>query len=166
MDPVVAMVGLVALYAAAEYGGAVSAILINSPGTATAVATAWDGYPLTKAGRASEALTVSIVASGLGMVVSTAFLVITAVPLSELALRFGPGEYFALGIVGLSLISGLSGGLPVKAMVSMAIGLALDTVGLDVQTGTPRVTGGTRISLKACRWCRLCWGFMPWPRFW
>lgn len=142
MDPVVAMVGLVALYAAAEYGGAISAILINSPGTAAAVATAWDGYPLTKAGRASEALTVSIVASGLGMVVSTAFLVVTAVPLSELALRFGPGEYFALGIVGLSLVSGLSGGSPVKAMVSMSIGLAVATVGLDVQTGTPRFTGG------------------------
>lgn len=142
MDPVVAMVGLVALYAAAEYGGAISAILINSPGTAAAVATSWDGYPLTKAGRASEALTVSIVASGLGMAVSTAFLVITAVPLSELALRFGPGEYFALGIVGLSLVSGLSGGSPVKAMVSMAIGLALATVGLDVQTGVPRFTAG------------------------
>ncbi|RGP38022.1 tripartite tricarboxylate transporter permease [Pseudotabrizicola alkalilacus] len=142
MDPVVSIVGLVALYVAAEYGGAISAILINSPGTAAAVATAWDGYPLTKSGRAGEALTVSIVSSGMGIVVSTLFLVATAVPLSEFALKFGPGEYFALALVGLSLVSGLSTGSPVKGAIAMFIGLALATVGLDVQTGVPRFTGG------------------------
>lgn len=142
MDPVVSIVGLVALYVAAEYGGAISAILINSPGTAAAVATAWDGYPLTKEGRAGEALTVSIVSSGMGIVVSTLLLVATAVPLSEFALRFGPGEYFALALVGLSLVSGLSAGSPVKGAIAMFIGLAIATVGLDVQTGVPRFTGG------------------------
>ena len=142
MDPVVSIVGLVALYVAAEYGGAISAILINSPGTAAAVATAWDGYPLTKAGRAGEALTVSIVSSGMGIIISTAFLVATAVPLSEFALRFGPGEYFALALVGLSLVSGLSTGSPLKGAVAMFLGLALATVGLDVQTGVPRFTAG------------------------
>ena len=60
LDPLVSIVGLVALYAAAEYGGAITAILINSPGTAAAVATAWDGYPLSQQGRAGEALMVSI----------------------------------------------------------------------------------------------------------
>ncbi|MWB78003.1 hypothetical protein GLS40_08220 [Pseudooceanicola sp. 216_PA32_1] len=142
MDPVVSIVGLVALYAAAEYGGAITAILINSPGTAAAVATSWDGYPLTQQGRAGEALTVSILSSGAGIFVSTLLLVITAVPLSEFALRFGPGEYFALALVGLSLVAGLSDGSPLKGTVAMGIGLALATIGLDVQTGTPRFTMG------------------------
>ncbi len=142
MDPVVSIVGLVALYAAAEYGGAITAVLINSPGTAAAVATAWDGYPLTQKGRAGEALSISIISSGTGIFISTLLLMLTAIPLSELALRFGPGEYFALALVGLSLVAGLSEGSPLKGAVSMAIGLALATIGLDVQTGVPRFTGG------------------------
>ena len=141
MDPVVSIVGLVALYAAAEYGGAITAVLINSPGTAAAVATAWDGYPLTQQGRAAEALTVSIISSGVGILIATAFLIVTAVPLSEFALNFGPGEYFALALVGLSLVAGLSDTSPVKGMVGMGIGLAMATVGLDVQIGVPRFTG-------------------------
>ena len=142
MSPVVSIVGLVALYAAAEYGGAITAVLINSPGTAAAVATAWDGYPLTQQGRASEALSISIISSGVGIFVSTALLIVTAVPLSEIALLLGPGEYFALALVGLSLVAGLSDGSPLKGAVSMAIGLAMATVGLDMQTGVPRFTGG------------------------
>ena len=142
MDPVVSIVGLVALYAAAEYGGAITAVLINSPGTAAAVATAWDGYPLTQQGRANEALTVSIISSGVGILVSTVMLIVTAVPLSEFALKLGAGEYFALALLGLSLVAGLSEGSPLKGMVAMGIGLAMATVGLDVQVGTPRFTGG------------------------
>lgn len=143
MDPLVAIVGLVALYAAAEYGGAITAILINSPGTAAAVATAWDGYPLTQQGRASEALSVSIISSGTGLFISTSLLILTAIPLSEFALRFGPGEYFALALVGLSLVAGLSDSSPLKGAVAMGIGLALATIGLDAQTGTPRFTGSS-----------------------
>lgn len=142
MDPVVSIVGLVALYAAAEYGGAISAILINSPGTPAAVATSWDGYALTKKGRAGEALSVSIVASGAGIFVASTFLVLTAVPLSELALKVGPGEYFALALLGLSLVAGLAGGSALKATLAMGIGLILATIGLDVQTGVPRFTAG------------------------
>lgn len=145
LDPVVSIVGLVALYAAAEYGGAITAILINSPGTSAAVATAWDGYPLTQQGRAGEALMVSIVASGIGIFVSALFLLFTAVPLSELALSFGPGEYFALAFVGLSLVVGLAEGLVVKGAVAMGIGLALATVGLDTQTGVPRFAVSTEL---------------------
>ncbi|QXC49356.1 tripartite tricarboxylate transporter permease [Agrobacterium salinitolerans] len=145
LDPVISIVGLVALYAAAEYGGAITAILINSPGTSAAVATAWDGYPLTQQGRAGEALMVSIIASGIGIFVSALFLLFTAVPLSELALRFGPGEYFALAIVGLSLVVGLAEGLVVKGAIAMGIGLALATVGLDTQTGTPRFAVSTEL---------------------
>lgn len=138
LDPVVSIVGLVSLYAAAEYGGAISAVLINSPGTAAAVATAWDGYPLSKQGRAGEALNASILASGTGLFVSTLLLALTAIPLSEFALNFGPTEYFALAVLGLSLVSGLTSGTPVKGAVAMGIGLMLATIGLDSQTGVPR----------------------------
>ncbi|SEO02369.1 tripartite tricarboxylate transporter permease [Pseudomonas sp. NFACC39-1] len=138
LDPLVSIVTLVSLYAAAEYGGAISAILINSPGTAAAVATSWDGFPLTQQGKAGVALTISIVSSGIGIFISAVLLFLTAVPLSEFALNFGPTAYFALALVGLSLVSTLSNGAPVKGAIAMAIGLALATVGLDSQTGTPR----------------------------
>lgn len=138
MDAVPAIVMLVSLYAAAEYGGAITAVLINSPGTAAAVATAWDGYPLTQKGKAGVALNISIVTSGCGIIVSVILLMVTAIPLSEFALRFGPGEYFALALVGLSLVSGLSDGSALKGAIAMGLGLALATIGLDTQTGVPR----------------------------
>ncbi len=88
---------------------------------------------------------VSIIASGIGIFVSALFLLFTAVPLSELALSFGPGEYFALAFVGLSLVVGLAEGLVVKGAVAMGIGLALATVGLDTQTGVPRFAVSTEL---------------------
>jgi putative tricarboxylic transport membrane protein len=138
LDPVVSIVTLVALYAAAEYGGAISAILINSPGTAAAVATSWDGYPLTQQGKAGAALNISIISSGIGIALSTLFLFVTAVPLSEFALNFGPTAYVGLALVGLSLVSTFSGDAPLKGFIALGIGLALATVGLDTQTGVPR----------------------------
>lgn len=138
VDPVAAMVGLVALYAAAEYGGAITAILINTPGTAAAVATAWDGYPMACRGEAGFALNVSIVTSGIGALISTALLIFTAVPLSEFALSFGPAEYCALGLFGLSLIGSLSSGSAMRGLFSLFIGLAVALIGLDPVSGVPR----------------------------
>lgn len=138
MDPIVSIVTLIALYAAAEYGGAISAILLNSPGTAAAVATSWDGYPLTQKGQAGAALNVSIVSSGFGIFISAFFLFLTAVPLSEFALSFGPTAYFAIALVGLSLVSSFSGKSVLKGAIAMGIGLGLATIGLDSQTGVPR----------------------------
>ena len=138
LDPLVSIVTLISLYAAAEYGGAISAILINSPGTAAAVATSWDGFPLTQQGKAGVALNISIISSGLGIFISAFLLLVTAVPLSEFALSFGPTAYFALAVLGLSLVSTLSNGSAAKGAIAMGIGLALATVGLDTQTGIPR----------------------------
>lgn len=138
MDPLVSIVMLVALFAAAEYGGAISGILLNSPGTAAAVATTWDGYPLTKQGKTGIALNISIISSGIGIFVSTILLFLTAVPLSEYALNFGPSAYFALALLGLSLVSSFSSGSLLKGALAMGLGLALATVGLDSQTGVPR----------------------------
>ncbi|WP_108259175.1 tripartite tricarboxylate transporter permease [Mangrovicoccus ximenensis] len=138
MDPVVAIVTLVALYVAAEYGGAISAVLINSPGTVSAVPTSWDGYPMTLQGKAGMALNISIMASGIGILLSAVLLALTAVPLAELALILGPAEYFALALLGLTFTAGLSQGSALKGAVAMGLGLALATVGLDGQSGLPR----------------------------
>ncbi|NLU99149.1 hypothetical protein B6N13_13780 [Marinomonas sp. UCMA 3892] len=138
VDPLVAVVTLVSLYAAAEYGGAISAILINSPGTAAAVATSWDGYPLTQKGKAGVALNISIISSGIGIFISTILLFFTAVPLSEFALNFGPEAYFSLALMGLSLVSIFASGSLIKGGIAMMIGLGLATIGLDAQTGVPR----------------------------
>ena len=138
VDPLVAVVTLVSLYAAAEYGGAISAILINSPGTAAAVATSWDGYPLTRQGKAGLALNVSIISSGIGIFISTILLFFTAVPLSEFALNFGPEAYFSLAVMGLSLVSIFSTGSLIKGGIAMMVGLGLATIGLDAQSGVPR----------------------------
>ncbi|WP_417277060.1 tripartite tricarboxylate transporter permease [Castellaniella sp.] len=138
VDPVVAMVGLIGLYMAAEYGGAISAVLLNTPGTAAAVATAWDGYPMARKGHAAFALQISIIASGIGAFLSTLFLITTAVPLSEFALQFGAAEYCGLGLLGLSLVTSLGGGSIWRGMVSLFLGVFVAVIGLDPVNGTPR----------------------------
>lgn len=138
MDAVPAMLMLVCLYIAAEYGGGITAILINAPGTPAAAATALDGYPLAKRGEAGKALTISILASGWGSLISSILLVFTAIPMAKVALSFGPAEYFALAVFGLSLISSLSEGSLIKGILGMCFGLILITIGMDPVNGVPR----------------------------
>lgn len=140
MDPVFSMIMLVALYMAAEYGGGITAILLNAPGTPAAAATAFDGYPLAKSGQSGKALSISILASGFGALLSTILLMLTAIPLAAFALAFGPSEYFALSVFGLSLVSSLGGKSLLKGLLGMIIGLLLVTIGLDPINGTPRFT--------------------------
>ncbi|MCF6411596.1 tripartite tricarboxylate transporter permease [Pseudalkalibacillus salsuginis] len=138
MEPVMAMILIVSLYMAAEYGGGITAILLNAPGTPAAAATAFDGFELTKRGEAGKALTISIVASAIGALISSILLIFTAVPMASFALEFGPTEYFALAIFGLSLVSSLSQESLLKGMLSMLLGLLIITIGLDPVMGTPR----------------------------
>lgn len=138
MEPVPALILLVSLYVAAEYGGGITAILLNAPGTPAAAATALDGYPLATRGQAGKALTISILASGVGALVSAVLLIFTAVPMAAMALQFGPLEYFALAIFGLSLISSLSEGSIVKGFIAMFFGLLIISVGIDPIVGVPR----------------------------
>jgi putative tricarboxylic transport membrane protein len=138
VNPIVSIVSLVALYSAAEYGGAITSILVNAPGSSASIATAWDGYPMTRRGEAGAALNISIVTSGIGAFLSAFMLALTAIPLAEFALSFGPTELFALAILGLSLVSSLSQGSALKGALSMFIGLALAMIGLDTQSGVPR----------------------------
>ncbi|MFC4736873.1 tripartite tricarboxylate transporter permease [Bacillus daqingensis] len=138
MDPIPGLILLITLYVAAEYGGGITAILLNAPGTPAAAATAFDGYPMTKQGEAGKALTISIVASAIGALISAILLIFTAVPVAGFALQFGPAEYFALAIFGLSLVSSLSQGSMLKSLIAMLFGLLIITIGIDPVDGVVR----------------------------
>lgn len=138
LDPVVSIVMLVTLYMAAEYSGAIPAILVNTPGEPSSAVTALDGYPMRMRGEAGEALTLSILASAFGSVLSTILLIFTVRWMTGVALAFGPAEYFALAVLGLSLVSTLSGHSVTRGFVALLFGLLLTTIGTDPVDGIPR----------------------------
>ncbi|SHE31438.1 putative tricarboxylic transport membrane protein [Desulfofundulus australicus DSM 11792] len=142
MDPASGLIMLGAIYSGAIYGGSNSAILINTPGTPSAVATTFDGWPMCRAGKADEALNTSLIASAFGGLVGTLFLLFLAAPLARLALKFGAPEFFWLCIFGLSTIAAMSTGNVFKGLVSGALGLLVSTIGLDPIEGVPRFTFG------------------------
>ncbi|HET8727421.1 MAG TPA: tripartite tricarboxylate transporter permease [Alphaproteobacteria bacterium] len=142
LPPSVSFNLLVSLYLAAEYGGSISAILIGTPGTAAATATVIDGYPLNQKGKGALALHTSLAASTFGGVVGGIALIVFSQPLVAFALRFGPPEYFALGIFGLTLIASLSGDTIIKGLATALIGLLLVGVGVDPISGVARFTFG------------------------
>jgi len=143
MDPIPAFLMMIGLYMAAEYGGSITSIAIGVPGTPPAVPTVWDGFPLTQKGLPGKALGTSIIASTVGGMIGTVILIVACAPIAAFALRFGPAEYFALGVFGLSIVASLAGKSLVKALISVVIGLLVCVVGVDVFTGYPRFTFGT-----------------------
>jgi len=142
MDPTVALMMLAGVYIGAMYGGSITAILISTPGTPGAAATVIDGYELHKRGQSGKALGVSLITGTIGGIASVFILVGLAVPLSKVALAFGPPEYFALGVFGLSLISSFVGRDLVKGAISGLLGLIVATAGTDPFSGTPRFAFG------------------------
>ncbi len=142
MEPLNALILLGAVYAAANYGGTITAIAINTPGTPSAIVSTFDGYPLTQRGEPGRALGTSVIASTVGGLFGTIILIFFSVPLAKAALKFGPAEYFALAVFGLTIISSLSRGNYLKAFIATLIGLLLNTVGMDPFTGYLRFTFG------------------------
>ena len=142
MDPSAALMMLAGIYYGCMYGGAVTAILLNTPGDAAAVMTVLDGYPMARKGRAGAALAIAAVSSFIAGTLGITALAFVAVPLSELALKFGPAEYFTLILFALTTVSALTGESIAKGMMATCIGLAISTVGLDLQSGTARFTLG------------------------
>ncbi len=140
MHPAMAIVLLMSIYIGANYGGSITAVTINTPGTPSAVVTSFDGYPLAKKGRAGEAMGISLYASAIGGVLSTIILMLFSVPLSKVALKFWPSEYFALCILGLTTVATLGGKKWQKALVAVLFGLLLNTIGLDPILGVSRFT--------------------------
>ena len=143
LDPTPALLMMVSIYMAAEYGGSITAIAIGVPGSSPALATTFDGYAMTRRGEAGRALGISLFSSMSGGLLGTVLLVLALGPLSRAAIAFGPAEYFGLGVFGLSIVANLVGKDPFKGVVSALLGLLFFVVGLDVLTGAPRLTFGT-----------------------
>jgi putative tricarboxylic transport membrane protein len=142
MDPTVALVMMAGVYYGAIFGGSSSSILLNAPGVAGTVATAFDGYPMAQQGKAGKALAIAAIASFTGGTVSVILLMLFTPVLSAVAVSFGPAEYFALMFMGLTAISSLSDGSTIKAFISATLGFIVVTIGIDSQTGTSRFTFG------------------------
>ena len=138
LSPESGIVLLTGVYCAGTYAGSISAVLINTPGTPSSVATAWDGYPLTCNGRSYEALGIALHASVLGGLISTIALIFFAPMLAKTALAFGPPETFALTFFGLMIISRVSGKSLIKGLVAALFGLLIATVGVDPIMGVSR----------------------------
>ncbi|MBI3936562.1 MAG: tripartite tricarboxylate transporter permease [Betaproteobacteria bacterium] len=131
---------LAAAYVGAEYGGSISAIFINTPGTPGAIVTVLDGYQMTKRGYPVKALCASLVPGTVAGVLANVALITISVPLVEFALRFGAAEYFALGVFGLSIIASLASDDWRKGVLAAGIGLFLAVIGTDAIVGFPRFT--------------------------
>jgi putative tricarboxylic transport membrane protein len=164
MDPATGLLALGALYTAAIFGGANSAILINTPGTPAAIATTFDGYPLTLKGDADRALITALVASVVGGIIGTLFLIFLSEPLANFALRFGPPENFWLAIFGLTIIGSLAGNSLIKGLIGGAFGLLLALIGLDPVTGYPRFTFGIRNLIEGINLLPAMIGFFSIPQ--
>ena len=132
LPPESALILLAAVYLGCEYGGRISAILINVPGDAGAIMTTLDGYPLAKQGKAGIALSLSAVSSFVGATIATIGVVLFAPLLAKWAISFGPAEYFVLMVFAITCLSGLVGDQPVKTGIAALIGLGLATVGVGV----------------------------------
>ena len=142
LDPIPALVLLTSTYVGAEYGGSIPAILIRTPGTNASVATMIDGYEMKKLGKAGEALGISLQASSVGNFAGILCVILLTQPLSKLALAFHPTSYFALGILGLSVIVSVSEGSLLKGLIGALMGLMIATIGTDPVSGVGRFTYG------------------------
>jgi putative tricarboxylic transport membrane protein len=143
MEPVTAIVMLASVYVGAEYGGSIPAILIRTPGTNAAAATVIDGFEMHRQGRGGEALGISLVSGLVGGLFGLALLVLLTEPLARLALAFTPPAYFGLGVLGLSVIAGLSGKSLLKGLIAGLLGFMIATIGTDPVSGVPRFTFGS-----------------------
>jgi putative tricarboxylic transport membrane protein len=142
IDATGAIIMLSAIYYGAMYGGTLTSVLVNVPGEAASAITCLDGYAMAKKGRAGPALAVAAIGSFIGGTIATMGLVLLAAPLTALALKFGPPEFFSLMLVGLSLVIGLAGRSIALALISATLGLLVAMVGIDPVMGAPRFTFG------------------------
>jgi putative tricarboxylic transport membrane protein len=142
LPPLYGLVALGAVYMGAIYGGAFAAILVNTPGTPSSIATAFEGYPMAKDGRALEAISLATVASAIGGLAGAFFLLVLSPPLARLSIQFGSAEYFWVAMLGLTLIASLSPGSTLKGFLGGSIGMILASVGVAPIGGDNRFTFG------------------------
>jgi putative tricarboxylic transport membrane protein len=142
MSPTSGIIMLAAIYYGSQYGGTITSVLINTPGESSSVVTCLDGYQMALQGRAGPALGIAALGSFIAGTVGVVLLMVMSPTLARWALSFGPPETFALMLLGLTLVTGLTGTNPVKGYISMALGLMLAMVGFDLIAGDARYTGG------------------------
>jgi TctA family transporter len=140
LPPISSLIMLAGIYYGAQYGGSTTAILVNLPGESSSVVTAIDGYQMARQGHAGKALATAALGSFFAGSVATVLLALFAPPLAELALKFGPAEYFSLMVLGLVASVVLAHGSLLRAIGMIILGLLLGLVGTDVNSGTPRYT--------------------------
>jgi putative tricarboxylic transport membrane protein len=142
MEPIAAIAVLTTIYCAATFAGAITAILINTPGTSASATTCLDGYPLAQRGEAGRALGMAAVSSTIGGIISVLCLMAAAPLLARAAYKFAPPEYFALTVFGLSMLASIGEESSIKSIMSGAFGVLLATVGIDLLTTVERFTFG------------------------
>jgi putative tricarboxylic transport membrane protein len=142
MNPTSALIMMCGIYYGTKYGGSTTAILIRTPGEAASVMTSIDGYEMAKKGRAGAALAVSAIGSFIAGTLGVVALSIFAVPLSSMALKFGPAEYFTLMLFAMTAVASLTGQSAAKGVFSCLLGLMISTIGIDLQSGQSRFTFG------------------------
>jgi len=142
MNPSTALITMCAVYYGAMFGGSRASIMINVPGDASAIVSCFDGYPMTKNGRAGPALAISAIASFIGGMIGMIFLVFLTQPIASAALKFGPSEMFSLLLFALVATITLSEGSLLKGLIAITFGLMLSTIGIDAMTGIIRFTYG------------------------
>ena len=142
LSPISALIMLAGIYYGAQYGGSTTAILVNLPGESSSVVTCLDGYQMARQGRAGPALGIAAIGSFFAGCVATVIIALFAPPLAEVALKFGPAEYFSLMVLGLIAAVVLAHGSLVKAIAMVILGLLLGLVGTDVNSGVARFSFG------------------------
>jgi putative tricarboxylic transport membrane protein len=148
MPPTSAIILLTSLYWGALFGGAITSILFNIPGEPWSVATTFDGFPMARRGEGGQALTAAFTSSFVGALFSVVLITLFAPLLAEIALKFGPPEFFAIQLLTFSSFIGLGGGHPLKSLVAILIGFILASTGLDIVTGQLRLTFGITELMK------------------
>ncbi|MGQ0547947.1 MAG: tripartite tricarboxylate transporter permease [Betaproteobacteria bacterium] len=142
LDPTSSLIMLAGIYYGSQYGGSTTAILVNIPGEVSSIVTALDGYQMARRGRAGAALAVAAIGSFVGGCFATLVIATAAPALAEVALKFGPPEYFSLMVFGLISATVLARGSVLKAIIMILVGLLIGIVGIDINTGVQRFSFG------------------------
>ena len=142
MQPVAAIILLSSIYWGALFGGSVTSILFNIPGEPSSVATTFDGYPMARSGRATQALATAFGSAAFGALVGVVLITCLASWIAGVALQFGPAEYFAVYFLAFSSFIGVGGSPPIKTLVSLTMGFAIAAIGMDTVSGQVRLTMG------------------------
>ena len=159
LDPIEGLVMLGSVYVGSTFGGSISAILFNTPGAPEASCTTLDGYPMAQKGQAGKALGLALGASCIGGIFGTIVLMLLAPPLASFALAFGPGDYFALAIFGITAIASIGTESVFKSLLSGLMGLLIATIGMDPLTSTARFTFGSNMLLTGVSFVPAIIGF-------